>query len=1066
MTRLTVVTAATPDALLRAAAAPFLCEGRPTEPLPILAVRQGGLRDEVHELAARAGCVGWLGKPVVVFAELPRLFAGETDALDEFQRRAIIERILGAVSPRTLPGASRTMVESLERLFGDLVADSVEPDTFAAALQHAGRDAWELGRDDDLRRLYAAYRREVAATGQSEGRDAFAVAVRAVRENAPAARQRLRRPFDTAASPRALHIYGLADLRRGWGAFLAALRAADVVAAINVYLLDGADEFIAELKPDAVERVDSASSEVDRRIAASATAAPDLSRELDHVARRVKRLIVEEGALPHEIAVVARKARPHLTRAAATFAAHGIPVHARLRHTLTEIPAVAALLRVFRIAGDGWRVKDLEALAASPYFDIPLDRDIMRRAVQAGSPRGLAAWRTALGDLRGAIAQASPDPEDDSLPSLERVERAIAAFHTFARAAERLGAERMLAEWIALTRASIDSTGDDGLLGYSTNASPELAADAPPELRDAVRLDEAALVSTLELLDAWRRAVAALPATRMLGAAEWATELADVLDENEVTVRTGAPGGVHLLEALAASGRSFRHVFVLGLESGAFPANPSPNVFFADGELARLAESGLPMEPSSVWLAREGDLFGALEASSRESFHLSWSYADAAGSPQLASAFAEDAMARHGIVHETIAGSSVVVDGVEEIWSAAEALNFIAASGAVGADADDVVLTTATDLLPLHLAQLTHAVTIERARNAARTAEAADRAELAGAWHGDVSDEVSREYLAARFSDRTWSATQLERIGRCGFSFLGGTALGVRSAGDIDPDDADARDVGSARHAALARIYPRIQVTFGGGAPDDAKLASIRQVVHEEVEAAIDEQGGAWTRLAGLRRARVRELVDELVAYIAWEMTPAKKANFERTMLEAEVAFGMVEGGTPPVTLDAGDGRTVRLKGQIDRVDEVHAPDGQSYRYVVDHKSSNGGLKPRGELEQAGAMLQLALYLKATEALEPGAKVWGGTYQIVGKAAREGVLERCGVSSGKVKSCEGKTQQSHDATIQGAPTLAANLVDAVLAGKLPPRPPGKTDCMPYCDFRDACRGDRLKPRTW
>lgn len=41
MARIVVVSAPEPNALLRAAAAPLLVEGRPAEPLPLIAVRQG-----------------------------------------------------------------------------------------------------------------------------------------------------------------------------------------------------------------------------------------------------------------------------------------------------------------------------------------------------------------------------------------------------------------------------------------------------------------------------------------------------------------------------------------------------------------------------------------------------------------------------------------------------------------------------------------------------------------------------------------------------------------------------------------------------------------------------------------------------------------------------------------------------------------------------------------------------------------------------------------------------------------------------------------------------------------
>lgn len=1109
--RVTLVSGSDPATLLRAAAAPLLMEGRPPEPLPLIAVRQGGLRDEIHHLACRAGSIGWLGKPVVVFAELPAAIAGPMAPLDELERRALIHRVLAAAPPATLPlHARRTLVESLDRLFGDLCADEVDPDRLAASLAMLGGDTWERGRNADVVRLHAAYRAalgslpRVAGLARTDGRDGLALAAHAVRVTPDAVRQRLRRPFDAAATARALHVYGLADLRRGWRTLLDALRASDVVTEIRIHLPDPAPD--ADIRDDALrawldahadahERVE-AGDDVDPALAhlrktlfamgaavagrtnhVTATAAPDITRELDAVARAVKRLIVDEGVPPAEIAVVARKARPYLMRAASALGAHGIPVHARLRHTLSDVPAVRALLRALRAPAGGWRLGELEALDASPYFDVALDRDVMRLALRVGHPRGLAAWATALDDLRRTVAVAGAAAEDDALPPLWRVDAAIERFARFAAAASMLDLRRTASDWIAATRAMIGAADGTGFLDFATLAAPALADDAPTGMRDALRLDAAALLHLLDILSEWNAAVSLEPdAGAMLDASQWAAELEDVLEDREITLRAGAHGGVHLLEALAAEGRSFAHVFVVGLESGAFPADPAPDTLFADDECRRLAAAGLPVEPSVVWLEREATLFRGLVLAARRTLHLSWSYADADGAPQLASAFAEDVIARfidadaspaeaQRAWQRRIPASAVVATDPGEVWSASEALRLAARQLRRGEDAGGLLAVAAAEpATNAALEQLLHAAEVEQVRVAARASDPSGRMDLAHAWNGDVTGEGALAHLAARYSDRVWSATQLEKFGRCPFSFLASHALGVRSAGEVDPDDADARDVGSARHAALARIYPRLVAEFGTEVFATADITRVAAIVHEEVARAIEAQGGGWTRLEGLRKARVQELTDELTRYIEWEMGTVK---VPRVPLATELAFGMEDGGRPPVTITAPDGRTVRLRGQVDRVDAV-LPNGvdEGWRYVVDHKSGGAALADITQLRPEGAVLQLALYLRALREVEPGAKVWGGVYQLVRSHKRVGALERCSVVKAGPKVLGTDTQKKHDATIEASATVAADIVDGVLAGRFPARTPGTTDCMAYCDFRDVCREERLEPKSW
>src|SRR5687768_8292911 len=82
-----------PEALLARAAAPYVRAGRPAA-LPMLAVRHAHLRDEITERAARAGCVGWLGEPLLVFRELPGRIAQDHAPLSARERHVLLMRLM------------------------------------------------------------------------------------------------------------------------------------------------------------------------------------------------------------------------------------------------------------------------------------------------------------------------------------------------------------------------------------------------------------------------------------------------------------------------------------------------------------------------------------------------------------------------------------------------------------------------------------------------------------------------------------------------------------------------------------------------------------------------------------------------------------------------------------------------------------------------------------------------------------------------------------------------------------------------------------------------------------
>jgi hypothetical protein len=405
----------------------------------------------------------------------------------------------------------------------------------------------------------------VHGVARSDGRDGAARAADAIRRDPKAVRRRVRRPFGEADEPVTLAIYGLNDLRRGWDHLLDALRAAPFVDDVRVYVpldhLEGPAAAVArddlepigefELldallarHPDRVVRLGSAAvgaadpavpslgvhSALDaaadalaplRRTllrvsvdapdpavdaacgrAVRALEAPDLAREVDEVARRVKRLIVEDGVAPHTIAVVSRKSRPYGPRIVEALGRHGVPVTARLRTNLAEVPPVAALLRVFQAGAEGFAWLPLLQVAESPYFDLALDVGLLKRASARGRYRTLAAWGQALGEL---IAEAAYEAQanvgasgadDVADAGAARARRAAASFAAFRDTADAFTAGRTRAEWIALAlrclgrtsrRARTPPPRDSPATGSGDSAATRRAG--PHDERDLLLVD-------------------------------------------------------------------------------------------------------------------------------------------------------------------------------------------------------------------------------------------------------------------------------------------------------------------------------------------------------------------------------------------------------------------------------------------------------------------------------------------------------------------------------------------------------------------------------------------------
>src|SRR4029079_4592319 len=130
----------------------------------------------------------------------------------------------------------------------------------------------------------------------------------------------------------------------------------------------------------------------------SIISAPDVEREHDEIARRVRALI-DGGAVPNRIAIVSRKARPHVDYAVSALARAGVPAMARQRFTLANIPAIRAIRTLFKAAADGWTRAGLVEIARQPYIDCAVEPRVVNYIGYRRRVIGLEEWEKELRKL-------------------------------------------------------------------------------------------------------------------------------------------------------------------------------------------------------------------------------------------------------------------------------------------------------------------------------------------------------------------------------------------------------------------------------------------------------------------------------------------------------------------------------------------------------------------------------------------------------------------------------------------------------------------------------------------
>lgn len=1031
-----------PRRLLEAAAAGFFAPRSPSagpwpSPPYILALRQGGLRDDLIGLAAERGVAGWFDPPLRVFHELPGILgAGPLKPCGEFERTVILggalRRFGGEVFGRLHRGED--FIAALDRLFGELLAEGVTPDGFRAALRARGdRDEFERDRDAELDLVFQSYVEQLAAAGRRDGRDTWLDSARALTADPAAFARRL-------GERREIRLLGLQDLRGGWRALLAALAASPALDRMAIYTADELD--LGPELPAQVTRLDAADALAARTFAPAPPpapaaarpragespalaflAAPDVERELDEVARRVRQL-ADAGAPLGRIAVVTRQARPYVDLAVAALDRFGVPATARRRTALREIPAVRAVRSLLAAAADGWSRHGLVELAEQPYLANELDARMLNFAGFSRRISGLAEWERTLRQLGDAAAaeeaRGSGDDGDHrrAYPPSPRLRAAAEAFARFAAQAAALDRKRTLAEWLEWL---------DRFLSEDPWGIERRIHAVPGERFDVVRLDLAGRRMLGELVTAWRQALGAWGgADDPLAIEDFHRQLDDLLD-GDVALPTPVPHGVQVLEALAAAYRSFDHVFVVGLEGGRFPVRQPGSPILDEAERAALAEHGLPFEPRAVWDARERELFRMVVAGATGTLTLSWARVDAAGREVGRSAFVEALAEAAGLDPEHCAeetsASEVTVPGARLY---------------AGADGP---------------ARALHAWRIERARRSGEPSP----------WNGRIESPALLAWLAEEFGDgRLWSPTQLESYAKCPWSYFSRRLLRVARLEDPD-EDMDAATRGTLAHEALHRFYDAALAKVGGPVllrEHDREWAS--PLLDHAVEDAFAGAQGRWLGHPTLLHAKRAELRRLLHRYLDFELAQNEKMFNNRSPAARMLRTGVAEHELTfdDVVLERG-GVRFRFRGSIDRVetgvDERVASGG--FVAAVDYKSSKdsapgGGSSAREAPWHDRVVLQVPLYAYALATLRPDLEVARVEYRALKQRETVHPLDLV-----KVDRAAGALTRdaAARAKLDTALDAVAEHVLRIRAGEFPAAPVESCGCPSFCHALEICR---------
>ncbi len=318
-----------------------------------------------------------------------------------------------------------------------------------------------------------------------------------------------------------------------------------------------------------------------------------------------------------------------------------------------------------------------------------------------------------------------------------------------------------------------------------------------------------------------------------------------------------------------------------------------------------------------------------------------------------------------------------------------------------------------------------------RAIEAERALFFADPARPSGPFSGRIVDRTEKLETRLGTRGRPVAVTVVDTAAACPFRAFAERVLGAKKTEDAEEAGAP-RDRGVLVHRAL-----RIAFDAWRALPPSLSDGEVLAAVHRELDAK-----ERLDTASPLRREAASAAIEDVLGVVKLELE--RRPGLRYALGEQE--FGSnARGALPSLDLVASDGRRVRLRGAIDRVD---LSSDRSTALVIDYKT---GKAP--SLSSVGVTsFQLPLYALAVRRALDVARV-GAAYVAVRQA---GTVEL------SPKGELGRVFE--DVELGELARRAADLVSRVASGNVEPRPKTRDQCQ-RCNARDVCRRPVVAPES-
>jgi len=753
--------------------------------------------------------------------------------------------------------------------------------------------------------------------------------------------------------------------------------------------------------------------------------APNTEAEVAAAARRIKRLLLD-GAEPGSIALLARSLEPYSRTISRVFDAHDIPIEqAPIR--LAESPVIRFCLDTAEAAPLLAHTSVLRIISNSYFrpeslgpFDAT-DASVAELVIRQGNVlEGRSAYAQAADRLKWIAARGAAEDQDPETAGVLK-----------------LGPIEVTPERIAsaagLLEALFDAIDEAG-------GNPLAIANTLQVQRGIVELDDPELIARdLRALAAMEQLIGDLE--KLPGPASLRTALGQA-----ACPAAREESLIDVLDVLDARALRYRHVFLIGLGQGHFPARMTDSSLLGQVQRMKWSDRGAALDSRRDLAAREMLLFYLAASRADESLTLTYVTSDSSGRPAGPGSFLTsliepiggiEALAANGLLEEIPLGS--FLPGQGQIACAADALTAASAGWFDPARGpEDAAMAWIRRNDPQKLTRLAGGLWAAHKRWRPGPPDPFD---------GALSDAKLTDELKRRYPEHVvFSASSLNTYGQCPWRYFAQYVLALAPLAApqrmLQPTSRG-QFVHDVMFATMSRLFESAGGPVSPASIDEAELIETLNRAVADLSEPL-EAAAPYPALWRIQRDRMHTQMRNYLLSLKKAKAPRRCGHFELAFgLEAAPGEAVDPASRPePIVINtpAGD---IRLRGKIDRVDL--ADSGRSG--VIDYKT---GALPSARDIAEGRNLQLPLYsCAAGEMLQADAA--GGAFHRIGSGKSKKTLEFSADSSDRSIAKLGGYDAVNDAAMQSV----GDFITAMSKGRFDLAP--KHACPSYCPFRQICQ---------